>query len=281
MKQETGFFRSKDNLRLRYRIWDINGGDAPAVLILHGNAEHSGRYGELAGFLNEKGCRVFAFDARGHGESEGERGYVRDFKDLTEDVDSFIDFVKERHKAENLYLFGHSMGGFIAAMYLLDGSKDVAGAILSSPVFKLGKSISFAISIFSGIIDAFFPKMKLYKPEKRYLTRNTAVIERYEKDPLVIHDKVFAHNAAQFVKALRGILPRLNQIRRPMLILHGDCDRLSDIRGSKNLFREAGSDDKDLKVYEGFYHELINEPGRETVYSDIAEWLHARKTEER
>ena len=243
---------------------------------MHGYAEHSGRYLHAAEYLVRSGYAVYAFDLAGHGRSEGKRAFVWSFDEYLVDVEQTLSRARERAAGKRFFLLGHSLGGAIAALFAIEKRPGLAGLILSGPYLKLTGDIPplrLKLALIFGTILPNLPVAK--KIDSSLLSRDPVVAERYDKDPLVYHGMMKAREAAEIIRAVKRIQAEMEAVTLPLLILHGSGDRLADIEGSKEFYRGAGSTDKTLKIYEGLYHEVLNEPEKERVLADIAAWLDA------
>ena len=270
-------FEAADGLQLHERRW-LPEGDAKAVVALvHGGTEHAGRYAHVAAFLNRHGYAVGAFDLRGHGRSEGRRLFVRSSEEHLDDAERFLDRLRQSWPRGPLFLFGHSMGGTVATLLVLTRPVEVDGLILSGPFLSLGEGFSPLKIRAAKLLGRLLPHMPVEKLKAAYISRDEAVVRRYEADPLVYRGGIPARSAAAIIPAFRRIEAEEEGLRVPLLVLHGTDDRLADVEGSKRLYRRAGSADKTLKLYEGFYHEVLNEPEKEQVMEDLLKWLEARR----
>lgn len=273
MKHGEGSFAGSENLPIYYQYWLPDGEPRAVIVISHGLAEHGGRYGNIIGRLVPPGFAVYALDHRGHGRSEGLKGYVRRFSDFTDDLASFIKIVKEKHPDKKMFVFGHSIGGTIAAVYAAGDRPEVDGLIFSAAVMVPGKSVSPALVRLGRVLSRLTPGLGLYALETSAISRDAAVVEAYRSDPLVYHGKTRVRLGMELINAMERLRPQLDRIKLPVLILHGTDDRLSEPAGSDMLYDRAGSADKTYQRYEGFYHEVFNEPGKEQVLADIESWL--------
>lgn len=258
------------------RWWRPEGEPRAVVLIVHGWAEHSGRYDRSAEYLTRRGYAVYAFDLRGHGRSEGERALVRSFDEYLVDVEDSLSRARAGEPGKRIFLLGHSLGGAIAALFAITRKPDVAGLVLSGPYIKLTGDVSplrLKLALIFGTILPSLPVSK--KVKSSLLSRDPEVAEQYDKDPLVYHGMMKAREAREIIRAVERIHAGMELVTSPLLILHGSNDRIADIEGSRELYLRAGSVDKTLKIYEGFYHEVLNEPGKERVLADIVAWLDA------
>ncbi len=238
------------------------------VAIVHGYAEHSGRYAQTAADLVAKGYAVEAVDLRGHGRSSGERVLVESYEDYLNDVDSFLDRVRTQHPGRKLFLLGHSMGGGVVSSYIIDREPKLDGVILSGAAMLARREESPA--------GAPPPPPRSGPLPADTISRDPAVVAAYENDPLVYRGAPPDRSGASYADAYRRVQEGMAEIGYPLLILHGTGDKLVPYRGSVQLNEVARSTDKTLKLYEGLYHEVLNEPEREQVIADMVAWLDAR-----
>ncbi len=267
-------FSNNDNFELFEQTWPCK--DARGVvLITHGIAEHSSRYAHVAQSLVEAGYLVVGFDLRGHGKSSGKRTYINSFQDYLNDLQAVLDRVQETYRDLPLFLLGHSMGGAIVARFLIERKPAVAGAILSAPSVKISDDISPFLQKISGIISAILPKLPVVKLDSASISKDPAVVKAYDDDPLNYRGGVLARTGAEMLNTTRVIQANAGAIDLPLLILHGSEDKLADVSGSKMLDEKVSSNDKTLKIYDGLFHEILNEPERDQVKADIINWLNA------
>ena len=269
---EQASFVATDGLELFYRVWRAKQPEA-VVLIAHGYAEHSGRYERFATYLNEHNVSVYALDHRGHGRSEGERANVSVFRCFVNDLARFSDIVREREPVHPRILLGHSMGGVVAAQFVLEHPLKVDALILSAPYLKNAVAVPKVLLALSEPVARFFPSLPTIKIDTSKLSHDKAVVAAYEADPLVYNGATKARMGAELMNAGKYVLERAESVDLPLLVLHGDADEIADPAGAQELFEHSSSSDKTLKLYQGFYHEVLNEPDKEKVYADIRKWL--------
>lgn len=278
MPHNESFYQTHDDQELYLQSWTPEKEPKAAVLIIHGLAEHSGRYAHLAEKLNESGYAAYTFDGRGHGKSSTPKptAYFANMDDYLKDVDGI--FKKMKASVGNIpcFLFGHSMGGGIAVHYALQYRPTVKGILLSGAALAPGDDISPLLISASKVLSLLTPKLKVMQLDETKLSRDPEVIARHRADPLIYREKIPARTGAELLRTLNYIQPSMQDFDYPVLIMHGTADVLTNVAGSKLLYERAGSTDKTLKLYEGFYHEIINELGKEQVMSDMIEWLDAR-----
>lgn len=275
MKHEEGFFKGVRDHRIYYQHWLPEGETKAVLLVVHGLAEHSGRYMNLVHHFLPLGYAVYAIDHLGHGRSEGARVYVERFTDYTDTLEAFREMICNRQKDKPVFLVGHSMGGLIGALYLLDHQGKMAGAVLSGPAVKVPDNIP-PVAIFAGkVFSALAPKLRLIALDPTGVSRDPAVVRAYETDPLVYRGKMTARLGSEMLKAMRRVATEASRITLPLLILQGSADRLVSPSGAQMLHDRVASSDKRIILYEGFYHEVFNEPEHDRVLKDVETWLEA------
>jgi len=273
VKHKEGKFKGLNNFDLYYQCWLPEKSLRAVLLVAHGLAEHSGRYKNLVDYFVPKGYAVYAFDYRGHGKSEGTRSYVDRFSDYLADLETFFDIVRKENKDAQIFLVGHSLGATIATAYAVEHQKELDGLIVSGASLVASTSVSPALLFMAGLVSALAPKMGVTVLDASAISRDEAVVDAYVNDPLVYRDKLPARMGAELAKMWKQLPEKMPEIKLPILIMHGSADRLADPRGSKLLYEQAGSEDKTLKIYDGFYHEIFNEPEHREVMADMESWL--------
>jgi len=273
VQHEEGRFKSTDGLNLFEQNWQPAKEPKAVIIIVHGYAEHSGRYIHTAEYLANHGYTVETFDLRSHGKSDGKNTFIRSFDEFLLDVDLFLRRVKERHPNKDTFLLGHSMGGLIASLFVVTRQPDLQGLILSSAAVKISADISPTLVKLSSIIGKLFPRLPTIKLDSAAISRDPEIVRKYDTDPLNYRGGFPARTGAEITRATKLIQQQMEAIKLPLLIFHGTADRLADPGGSQQLYERAQSKDKTLKLYDEFYHETMNEPGKERVLGDIVGWL--------
>ncbi len=278
MQHDAGTLAAADGLTLATRRWTPRERPKAVVLIVHGIAEHSGRYAHLATHLLLHGYAALAYDHRAHGRSEGEpRTHVESFGELVDDLRVAAGWAREEAEGRPLFVFGHSLGGSVAARYVVEhGTDGLAGLILSSPALKIPPDLSPLLQKVAGLLNRVAPRLRTAKLDLGHLSRDPAVARAYRADPLTDSGGIRARMGYEILRATDGLLGRADAFTLPLLLLHGTADRITDPGGTQALYDAAPTADKTLELYEGFYHETFNEPERERVLDDIADWLDAR-----
>jgi len=276
MKHEDGFFKGVRGARICYQYWLPDDEPHAVILISHGLAEHSGRYMNVVNHFVPHGYAVYSLDHLGHGRSDGRRVYVKGFADYTDVLSGYLAMIRAWQPNKPIFLLGHSMGALIAASFLLDHQSAFAGAILSGPSAVVPKSVSRATIAMARILSTLAPKLGLMALDAEGVSRDQPVVRAYVDDPLVYTRKTTARLAYELLKAMRRVTTGASQITLPIMILQGGADRLVDPNGARILYDTVGFVDKTLKVYDGLYHEVYNEPEHEQVLGDVETWLEER-----
>jgi alpha-beta hydrolase superfamily lysophospholipase len=276
LKHTDGYFQGIRNTRIYYQYWSPSGAFRANLLVVHGLAEHSGRYMNLVNRFVPMGYAVYGFDHIGHGKSGGRRCYVQRFQDFIETLKNYVDRIRGLKPGVPLFLVGHSMGGLIAASYLLDPGSGVSGAILSGPGIKAPGSLSGTLIFIGKVLSVLTPKAPIIQLDAENISRDPAVVNAYRNDPLVYTGKITARLGAEMLKAMQYAAANAGSITLPLMIVQGGADKLVDPAGAQLLYDRVSSKDKSIRIYESLFHEVFNEPEREQVLNDVEHWLQAR-----
>lgn len=272
---ETGTFTGVAGGRIHWRAWTPPVAKAQ-VIIVHGWGEHGDRYIRFAERLTGEGFEVWASDHRGHGLSEGPRGVLTRLDDAVADVDHLVGMAREAHPDLPLFMFAHSMGGTIGLRYAVENQDKLDGLILSSGAVSLeGLGIPRIQRAAVRVIGRIAPKLPVNRLPLEGISRDPAEEAIYRNDPLVHHGAQPARTVSELVEAMAELPDQVGGLRIPLLVIAGSADPIVPAAGSRDIAERAGSEDKQITVYEGFVHELINEPpdDRERVTQDIVDWL--------
>lgn len=271
MKEYTSIL-SKDGLKIT-TFSNYLKSEKGVMIITHGMGEHSMRYTEMADFYTHEGYTVISFDIRGHGLSEGKRGHTPGFEFLMDDIERVYTQVMKDYPSLPIFLFGHSMGGNLVLNFLLRKPNSICGAIVTGAYLKLGFEPPKWKIILAKLSSSIWPTLSQPTDlELGALSRNKEVIRKYENDELV-HDRITSaffinvHFAGQYV------IDHANEIKTPLLVMHGMEDRLTSPKGSQEFASNAG-ENVHLKMWEGLYHELHNEPEKQEIFNYEMEWMN-------
>jgi alpha-beta hydrolase superfamily lysophospholipase len=271
MKEED--FTGKSGTRIHFRSWRPAAPKA-VVVIAHGVNSHSGQYLWAGEQLAAAGFAAYAIDHRGRGQSGGPRFYIDDISDYTDDLGTFIDLAKSREPGLKVFLLGHSAGGVIGCTWALDHQKEIAGFICESFAYQVpAPGLVLAIVRFLGKVAPRLPVLKLHMKD---FTRDPAALALLQADPLCKGEIQPARTVAALLQATDRMKAEFTTLKLPLLILHGTLDKATVPAGSQEFHAAAGSSDKTLKLYEGHFHDLLNDYGKDKVLADIVAWIHSR-----
>ncbi|HEY8151331.1 MAG TPA: lysophospholipase [Vicinamibacteria bacterium] len=250
-----------------------------AILIVHGLAEHSGRYSATAAALADAGFAVHAVDYRGHGRSQGGRVHVDHIEDYVADVSAALDEVRRRPPARPVFVLGHSQGGLLALKLALDDPGAIDGLVVTSPFLAVHPSSrpSAFIRALAAVMLRVAPRLPMPTHiDVRLLSRDPAVGEAYARDPLVSHaaSPGWLRAIGRAQREVRGSAARL---RVPTLLMASGADQLVDPEATRQFAGEAAPGVVEFVWWDGFFHEMLNDVGREQVVDRIVRWLDARR----
>ena len=272
MSEET--FEGVGGLKIFYRSWRPSAKARGVVVIVHGFNAHSGQYLWVAEQLVSKGLAVYALDLRGRGKSDGERYYVDKFIDYTTDIATFVKLAKGREPGLPVYMLGHSAGGVLSCLYTLDHPTELAGLICEDFAFQV-PAPDFALAALKGL-SHLAPHAHVLKLNNEDFSRDPQVVKTMNADPLIAHEVQPTKTVAELVRSDERLKKEIPQIKLPLLILHGTADKAAKPSGSQFFFDKAGSSDKTLKLYEGYFHDPLHDVGKERVMGDILGWIEKR-----
>jgi len=247
-----------------YRKWSPNHEPIGIVLIVHGYAEHGGRYGHVAAALNERGFVVYADDHLGHGRSDGERALITDFDHVVDDLHKLAATARSEHPGLPLALVGHSMGGLLSARLAQRAPDEIQG-------------IAFCGSVIGDwqwardVIEQ--PELPHVEFDPEAISRDPAAGESYAADPLVYHGQYKRGLLEAEVCALDAYRRDNDRLTMPVAVFHGTEDPFVPYQRSVRAAHDMPTEDVTIKIYEGARHELLNESNRDEIIGDLAGWL--------
>lgn len=268
-----GTFESADGLRIFFRSWRPSVRPRGVLAIIPGFNSHSGYYAWVGNQLASQNLAVYAIDLRGRGRSDGERYYVDQFADYVSDVAAFLALAKSREPGLPAFLLGHSAGGVLACLYALDHSNELSGLICESFAFQT-PAPEFALAVLKGL-SHIAPHAHVLRLKNEDFSRDSRVVETMNSDPLIAHETQPTKTVAELVRADERLKKQFQAILLPLLILHGTADKAARPSGSRLFYDTAGSTDKTLKLYEGAFHDPLNDLDKDKVIGDIKVWIDA------
>ncbi|HVY19623.1 MAG TPA: lysophospholipase [Bauldia sp.] len=258
--------------KIAYRSWLPEGAPKAVIVFCHGFNAHSGYFGWPGEKEAARGYAVYAADLRGRGKSDGTpRFYIDDIAEYTSDLGGMVKLAKSRHPGLKVILMGHSAGGVTAVVYALDNQKELAGLVCISFAYRVPAPMA-ALNLI-GFVSRFLPKLPILALKNSDFSRDKQHVARMDADPLIKNEK----QPAKTLFALGAAGARMHRdfptMTIPVLIMHGSEDHATLPIGSQEFFDRAGSKDKQLKIYPGNYHDLLNDVGKEQVLADIDTWI--------
>lgn len=267
-------FQTPDGLTIHTVYWQAASERQRVVIVVHGIGEHFGRYDHVAKHLNQAGYHVYGLDHRGHGKSEGTRNHVDNDTQFISDLKQYVDAIKTKHSDSKFYILGHSMGSVISLQFMLTYPDIVDALIVTGTATDVASGVPPILRSVANFIYRIYPKAPIQPPGgDNVLTRDPEMLALADNDPLFYKGWTKTSIAKYVVETGEMIQERAHEITLPILIMHGEADNLTPISGSHIMYERVSSTDKTLKTWEGMYHEVMNEIGREEVLQTITDWL--------
>jgi alpha-beta hydrolase superfamily lysophospholipase len=270
----TEYLDGADGMQIHMRSWRPAGRPRAVIVISHGFNSHSGQHVWTAQQFVARGFAVYAADLRGRGKSDGERFLVTDVREYLDDLALAMRAARARDPGLPVYLLGHGAGGVIACSYALERQSEVAGLICES--YGFGAPAPGIVLDAIALVGRLAPRFRALTLANHDLTRDGPALSRLNADPMTAYESQPAATVGALRIADRRLRPRLSRLILPLLVLHGSADRTTRPAASIGLHRAAASFDKTLRLYEGHYHDLLNDTGKEKVMADILCWIGSR-----
>ena len=272
MKTFESKLKSNDGIDFYVRGWEPDAKPKAIIALIHGHGEHVGRYENVAGALTNAGYALVGYDSRGHGKSSGPRGHIPSYDTLMDDIGGFVSMLGEKYPGSPLFIYGHSMGGNQVINYVLRRHPKIAGVIATGPWLKLAfepPAIKVALGRFmNNIVPSFTQSNGL---DTGGLSHDAEVVRLYDNDPLG-HDKVSARLFVSMYDSGLWALDHASELSLPLLLMHGGADPITSAEASRQFAEKAGKN-VTLRIWDGMYHEIHNEPEQAQVFKVMIEWL--------
>ena len=271
--QESSF-ESVGGVKIATRSWNAEGNPRAVMILVHGFNAHSGYMVWPGEQFSANGFATYALDLRGRGKSEGERFYIDSFSEYLADVDGLVKIAREENPGLPVYMLGHSAGGVIASSYVFDHQSEIAGLICES--FALDVGLPDVAGLVLKGISYITPHLHVFTLKNEIFSRDPEAIAAMNNDPLIKDESQPATTSYELVKAAHELREHMPNFKVPVFIIHGTADKATRYQGSQDFYDTVGSSDKTLKLYEGHYHDLLNDIDKEIVMNDILAWLDER-----
>jgi acylglycerol lipase len=275
MKTFESQWENSDSIQFFMQGWEPDTGPKALLALIHGLGEHTGRYAHVGRVMTDAGYAMAGFDLRGHGKSGGARGHFPSLDTVMQDIQEFMAVLVQRYSDIPHFLYGHSLGGLLSLSYAIQYGAGLKGVVITGAALRSALQEQKAKVAMVKVLGSLFPALIIPSGlDATALSRDRNVVDAYVSDPLV-HDKVSLGFGKAGLSAIELCFARAKEFRPPLLIMHGSADKLNYPSGSEDFARlvgEAGNDVR-LKLWEGLYHELHNEPEKAEVLTFMTEWL--------
>jgi lysophospholipase len=266
---------SLDETPIFYRRVSAVGPVKAKAMLVHGMGEHGGRYLHLASYLSNLGVECVVPDLRGFGLSGGKRACIRQFSDFHQDMRALHAHCAKENTTP-FFLIGHSFGGLIVSSYVAESSLKPSGLILSSPIFGIAIPVPawrHALGLTASYLFPDYKESSRVNPDK--LTHDESIKAVYAQDKLIYH-RISARLYRELTRMIQKSPEIAATINVPSLVLQAGDDFVVSKKAALDFFGHLASKDKELEVYDGFFHEIFNETGRQQVFARLGRWISDR-----
>jgi len=278
MKHTEFKFKTFDGLQLFGQNWQPENHPKAVICLVHGMGEHSGRYAHVADALTQAGYVLFTFDLRGHGQSEGPRGHTPSYEALMQDISSLLGLANKQFPQLPSFLYGHSLGGNLVLNYILRYQPRLKGVIVTDPWLRLSFEPPASKIILGQMMNKIWPSFSQSSGlDTKALSHDPEVVHAYKNDPLV-HDHISARMFIGIYQAGQWALEHASEFSLPLLLMHGGEDKIISVEAGRE-FAGKIKENCTLKIWDGLYHEIHNEPEKEEVFKFLIDWLDKEVSE--
>jgi alpha-beta hydrolase superfamily lysophospholipase len=271
-----GFFASRDGLQLYHEIWPAHGAAKATVLFVHGYGDHCARYPYASAHFTGRGYDWVTFDYRGHGQAAGTRGHCYHFEEYLGDLDAALQLAHRRAGGRPLYVVATSHGALVTTRYLTDGASKppaIRGLVMSSPFFGVSMKVPAVKAAAGRLVSRLIPRLAMSNQiRSEDLSRDPAVVDAHRQDRWT-HGVATARWFTEMTAAQAYCQRHAAELDLPLLMLVAGDDRLASAQASRDMFEAMTQADKQFILYPGYFHEVLNDTGRETVFADLEQWL--------
>jgi len=278
MKTFESKWEGNDGITFFMQGWEPETDPKALIALVHGLGEHTGRYIHVGKAMAAAGYALAGFDLRGHGESGGARGHSSSLSAYMQDIRQFLDLMAQRHAELPRFLYGHSLGGLLSLSYAIQYGADLNGVMVTGAALRSSLQEQKAKLMMAKLLGTFMPTMTIQSGlDPTTISRDQGVVNAYVSDKLVHYSTSLGFGKAA-LSAIDLCFARAGEFTTPLLIMHGTADKLTYPSGSEDFARLASEHNKDvtLKLWDGLYHELHNEPEKAEVFKVMVEWVGKR-----
>jgi alpha-beta hydrolase superfamily lysophospholipase len=273
MQHNETSFEGADGISLYSQYWLPENPPRAVVALVHGIGEHSGRYMNVVDHIVSNQFGVFGYDLRGHGNSPGQRGHIDSWVEYRIDLLNFFKMIRAQQLGCPIFLMGHSMGALIALDFILSENEEIAGAIIcGAPIDPVGLDKPYLVAL-ARVLSRIYPRFSIdLGLDQDALSRIPSIVRSYNEDPRV-HGKVSARWGTESLSVVESVKMQAEYINIPILMIHGEADRINSAEGARKFFDQIRFHDKEFICYPACYHELHNDLDYEKMLSDLLDWI--------
>ncbi len=265
---------TSDGIKLHGIHWKKENPRA-VIALVHGFGEHADRYNHLAAWFGEKGFSVVAYDRRGHGQSGGKRGHTPSYSAYLDEIDILLDETRKVYPGIPVVIWGHSQGGNLVLSHIIERKPEAKAVVVTGPWIQLAFNPPGFLVALGKVMKSVYPKFtNKNQLDANHISHDPEVVKKYVEDPLV-HDLVTAATGTAMLDSADRLNTYSGELPLPTLIMHGGDDKVTS-RPASEAFHSRVSGDVSLKVWDGFYHEIHNEPEQDQVFSYAMDWLEKK-----
>jgi len=275
MKTFESEMAGRDGITFFIQGWEPDTDPRASLALIHGLGEHTGRYAHVGRAMTDLGYALVGFDLRGHGRSGGARGHAASLDVYMQDIRQFLDLLAQRYPGIPHFLYGHSLGGLLSLSYALQYSAGLKGVMVTGAALRSSLQEQKGKIAIAKLLGALLPALTLQSGlDPTTISRDRKVVDAYVSDRLV-HYSTSLGLGKSALSAIDLCFARASEFDLPLLMMHGMDDKLTYASGSEDFAKLAGKAGRDvtLKLWDGLYHELHNEPEQAEVFKFMTEWL--------
>jgi acylglycerol lipase len=273
MSYNASAMQTKENIELFQQIWKPDGDINAVISLIHGLGEHSSRYKHVAEYYQSKGYVVAAFDLRGHGKSQGQRGHYASLETALDDIKVFIDSTTAQFPGKPVFLYGHSLGGVMVLNYAIKIKNNLTGVIATSPGLATGDKVAPWKLSLGKLLYSVLPTFSMANGlDVENISRDKEVVRKYKADPLV-HDQITARFGLDFLNAGLWASEHAKEFKLPLLLMYGTGDHI--VSGEAIRAFAASAPNVTFREWDGYFHELHNEPEKAEVFEFTDQWMQS------